>query len=73
MKREWIAAIKSNRPETAISNFNYAATLTETILLGNVAMRAGKLLEWDGPNLVFKNAPEANQYLKREYRKGWSV
>lgn len=73
MKREWVAAIKAGKPETALSNFNYAAMLTETILLGNVAVRAGKLLEWDGPSLAFKNSPQANQYLKRDYRKGWSV
>lgn len=73
MKQEWVAAIKAGRPEIALSNFEYAAKLTETILLGNVAMKAGKLLEWDGPNLSFKNVPEANQFLKREYRKGWSI
>ena len=73
MKSEWVSAIKSNRPEVALSNFSYAGKLTETILLGNVAMRAGKLLEWDGPNLTFKNAPEANRFLKRDYRAGWSA
>jgi predicted dehydrogenase len=73
MKREWVAAIKANRPEVAFSNFNIAGMLTETILLGNAAMKAGKLLEWDGPNLKFTNAPEANYLLKREYRSGWSV
>ncbi|MBM4075325.1 MAG: Gfo/Idh/MocA family oxidoreductase, partial [Planctomycetes bacterium] len=71
MKKEWITAIKADKPDIAISNFNYAAMLTETILLGNVAMKAGKLLEWDGPNLNFKNAPEANVFLKRDYRSGW--
>ncbi len=73
MKREWIAAIKANRPEMAYSNFDFAGMLTETILLGNVAIRAGKLLEWDGPQLRFTNAFDANQYLKREYRSGWSI
>jgi predicted dehydrogenase len=73
MKEEWVAAIKASKPEVAMSNFNYAALLTETILLGNVAMRAGKKLEWDGPNLKFTNAPEANQYLKRDYRQGWTL
>jgi len=71
MKDEWIEAIKGGPP--ALSNFNYAAMLTETILLGNVAMRAGKLLEWDGPNMKFTNAPEANALLKIEPRKGWTV
>jgi hypothetical protein len=48
--------------------------LTETILLGNVAMRAkGAKLDWDGPNLRFTNAPEANQFLSKEYRKGFGL
>jgi predicted dehydrogenase len=71
MKHEWARAIKENKPEIAYSNFDYAAMLTETILLGNVAMRAGKKLEWDGPNLKFTNAPDANKLLKAEYRSGW--
>jgi predicted dehydrogenase len=73
MKQEWARAIKENKPEIALSNFDYAAMLTETILLGNVAMRAGKKLEWDGPNLKFTNAPEANKLLKTEYRSGWTL
>jgi predicted dehydrogenase len=71
MKAEWVAAIKGGPP--AMSSFNYAALLTETILLGNVAMRVGKKLEWDGPNMKVTNCPEAEQYIKPEYRKGWKV
>jgi hypothetical protein len=47
--------------------------LTEFILLGNVAIRAGKKLEFDGPNLKITNVPEANAFLKREYRRGWTL
>ena len=57
----------------AMSNFDYAGMLTETILLGNVAMRAGKKLEWDGPSLKITNVPEADKYLQTEYRKGWTL
>jgi len=71
MKQEWAQAIKENKPAVAYSNFDFAAMLTETILLGNVAMRAGKKLEWDGPNLKFTNAPEADKLLRMEYRSGW--
>jgi predicted dehydrogenase len=71
MKKEWARAIKENKPEVAYSNFDFAAMLTETILLGNAAMRAGKKLEWDGPNLKFPNAPEADKLLRMEYRPGW--
>jgi predicted dehydrogenase len=73
MKEEWARAIKENKPEIALSNFDYAAMLTETILLGNVAMRVGKKIEWDGPNLKCLNCPEAAQYIRREYRKGWQL
>ncbi len=73
MKAEWVEAIKANKPEIAMSNFDYAGILTEAILLGNVAMRVGKPLEWDGPSLKATNCPEAAQYLKREYRKGWEI
>ncbi len=73
MKEEWARAIKENKPEIAYSNFDFAAMLTETILLGNVAMRAGTKLEWDGPNLKFTNAPDANKLLRTEYRSGWTL
>ncbi|HEV3204178.1 MAG TPA: Gfo/Idh/MocA family oxidoreductase [Gemmataceae bacterium] len=72
MKGEWVAAIKGGPP--AMSNFDYAAMLTETILLGNIAIRCqGKKLQWDGPSLKFTNSSEANNYIKTEYRKGWTL
>jgi predicted dehydrogenase len=75
MKAEWVEAIRNNKPEIAVSNFDYAAMLTETILLGNVAIRSGKgvKLEWDGPNMRVTNRPEAMRFVKTEYRKGWEV
>jgi predicted dehydrogenase len=73
MKAEWVAAIKADKPEMAYSNFDFAATLTEAILLGNVAMRVGKKLEWDAEQLRARNCPEADQYIKIEPRKGWSL
>src|SRR5207302_2007701 len=68
---EWIAACKGGTP--GYSNFDIAAYLTEIILLGCVALRTGKKLEWDGPKMRAKNAPEAAQYVRREYRKGWKL
>jgi hypothetical protein len=56
-----------------MSNFNYAGMLTEFILLGNVAILAGKKLDWDGPALKATNCPEADKFLHTEYRKGWSL
>ena len=71
-KEEWLQAIKGGKP--ASSNFtDYGGPLTEVVLLGNVAIRAGKKIEWDPVNLRAKNAPEADQYIKREYRKGWHL
>lgn len=56
-----------------MSNFDYAGRLTETILLGNVAMRANEKIEWDAKNMHVKNVPSANQYVSREYREGWWI
>ena len=73
MKAEWVEAIKDGKPAIALSNFDYAGMLTETMLLGNVAIRAGKKLEWDGPNMKVTNDREAEQYIKPKYRKGWKL
>ena len=73
MKIEWLQAIRNGKPETALSNFDYAAMLTETILLGDVAMRAGHTVEWNGPEMKITNIPDANKYLRTEYRKGWEL
>jgi hypothetical protein len=59
-----------------MSNFEYAAKLTETMLLGNIALRLANknvTLKYDGQKMSFTNVPEANQYLSREYRAGWSL
>ena len=69
--QEWIAACKGGPP--AYSNFDVAAYLTEIMLLGCVAMRTGKKLEWDGPKMRARNAPEASQYVRRKYGKGWKL
>jgi len=68
---EWIAACKGGQP--GYSNFDIAAYLTEIILLGCVALRVGKKLEWDGPKMLASNAPEAAQFIRREPRPGWKL
>lgn len=73
MKDEWVKAIQEGKPEIAYSNFDVASLLTETFLLGNVAIRTGKKLEWDGPGLKVTNVPEANALIQTEYRRGWEV
>ena len=71
---EWIESIKEG--EEATSNFEYASKLTETMMLGNIAVRMASKnikLEWDGEKGEFTNLPEANEFLIREYAKGWSL
>jgi predicted dehydrogenase len=68
---EWIKACKDGSP--TLCNFDYSGALTEAVLLGNVAYRSGKEIEWDASSLKATNAPEADQYIRKEYRKGWEV
>ena len=76
---EWIEACKGGKP--AGSDFaRHAGLLAQVVLLGNVALRPEmkekltrtKLL-WDGEKMEFTNVPEANQFLRREYREGWTL
>ena len=74
MKKEWAEAILAGKPELASSNFDYSAQLTETMLLGNIAVRTGgKKLEWDAAKLRFTNSEEATKLVTKEYRKGWQL
>jgi predicted dehydrogenase len=71
---EWIAAIKAGKKST--TDFDYSGPLTETMLLGNVALRmkdATAVLHWDAVNMQVTNLPEANQFIHKEYRAGWSL
>jgi len=65
----WVDAAKGTT--AASCPFDYAAQLTEIMLLGVVALRAGKKIHYDPANMKVTNVPEANQYLQREYRTGW--
>jgi hypothetical protein len=47
--------------------------MTEVVLLGNVALRTGKKLSWDGINMKAANAPEADEYIRPEYLNGWTL
>jgi predicted dehydrogenase len=68
---EWVHACKTGAPTTC--HFGYSGPLTEANHLGNVAYRAGRKLEWDAKNLKIPNARAAEQFLRREYRSGWSL
>ena len=78
----WIEAIKGGPAPS--SNFDYSGPLTETVLMGNLALRSlniqeeGKFtgykhLQWDGANMKITNYEAANQFVKRTYRKGWDL
>jgi predicted dehydrogenase len=69
--REWIAACKGGPP--AASNFDRAGRLAETVLLGNVALRLRKRIEWDAAKMQAKNCPEAEPLIARPYRSGWTL
>jgi predicted dehydrogenase len=72
-KREWVEAIRAAKPEHALSNFEYASTLTESMLLGNVAVRSGEAIDYDPAAGRITNSSTAGQYLKPFFRKGWEI
>ncbi len=72
--QEWVQCIKEGKQTT--SNFGYASRLTETMMLGNIAIRMAPKnmkLEWDGEKGEFTNLPEANAFVMREYQNGWKL
>jgi len=76
--KEWINACKGGEPARA--NFDWAGPLTEVVLAGNIALKMekqlyekGLKLHYDGPNMQVTNLPEANKYIRDEYREGWSL
>jgi len=71
-ERDWVRACKGGKP--ASSNFNYAGPFAEMVLMGNLAVRfPNQKLLWDGPNMEITNNADANDYVKRDYRNGWSL
>ena len=70
---DFYASIKEGKP--SYSNFDYAGPFTETVLMGNLSLRAGKgnKVLWDGKNMKVTNLPELNRFVRREYRKGWTL
>jgi predicted dehydrogenase len=69
--KEFFEACKTGGPTTC--NFDYSGALTEAVLLGTVAYRVGKKLEWDPVALKAKNCPEADAFIQRPYRQGWTL
>ena len=69
--KEWINACKNGTPTTC--NFDYSGGLTEAVLLGNVAFRAGEKIEWDSKNLRATNSKDAERFIQHHYRSGWTL
>jgi len=69
--QNWIDACKTGRPTG--TRFDYSGPLTETVLLGNVAYRAGGKIEWDAQRMVVTNIPDANRFVQRDNREGWTL
>jgi hypothetical protein len=72
---EWIAAIKAGKKSTTDIP-EYSGALTEVMLLGNVALRfkdSKTVLQWDPVKMEFPNLPEANPFVHKSYRTGWSL
>lgn len=68
---EWVKACKTGSPTTC--NFDYSGRLTETVLLGIVAFRSGGKVAWDAEKLMASGNDKAQQYVSKEYRKGFEV
>jgi len=68
---EWVEAIRGGEP--AGCNFDWAAYITAAVLLGNIAIRTGKTLDWDARTRRFTNYEPANEFLKEPYRGNWSL
>jgi predicted dehydrogenase len=69
--QDWAVAVKAGKP--APCHFGYAGPFTEAYQLGNIALRAGHRIEWDAKAFRITNCREANQYLTRDYRRGWDL
>ena len=69
---EWYQACKGGK--VPVANFDYAGPMTETVLLGILSLRSpGQRLLWDSKELKVRNAPEVNEFIHTEYRKGWTL
>jgi len=73
MYADWIAGIQESNPDRPSCPFSYAGPLTEAYLLGNIAMKLNRKIEYDPQAMRITNCEEANQYLRREYREGWGL
>ena len=70
-EQDWARACKTGKKAGAC--FEYSGPLTEICILGNIARRLDTRIEWDAEKMKITNIPEANRFVRKEYRKGWSL
>jgi predicted dehydrogenase len=70
-EQDWVRACKGGDPAGA--DFSYSGPLAEICCLGNIAKRVDTRIEWDAEALQVTNLPDANKYVRREYREGWTL
>jgi predicted dehydrogenase len=70
---EWIKACKDRKPEDAKAGFAYSGPYTESLLVGMLAVRLQKRIEWDSAAMKAGNAPEAGTLVRKQYRKGFGI
>jgi predicted dehydrogenase len=71
-EKNWLDAIRNKGQ--AVAHFDYAGPFTESVLLGNVALRfPGERLMWDAANMKVTNKPEADQFIQHAYKPGWTL
>jgi hypothetical protein len=68
-----VQACKARKPEEAKAGFAYSGPYTEALLIGNLATRLQKRIEWDAVKMQAKNAPEAEALIRKQYRKGFGI
>jgi predicted dehydrogenase len=72
-RAEWIQACKDRRPEDSKAGFAYSGPYTESLLVGMLAVRLQKRIEWDTVAMKATNAPEADVLVRKTYRKGFGI
>ena len=72
-RAEWVAACKAHKPQMAKAGFAYSGPYTEALLVGNLATRLQKRIEWDAVKMCAKNAPEADALIRKTYRDGFGI
>lgn len=71
--REWMDACRAGRPQDAKAGFWYSAPFTEALLVGLLAVHAGKPIEWNAQSMTAVNAPELARFIRKPYRRGFEL